>query len=439
MSEQLRHELLTRISQLLSRPEDNGDRFFAGIVRNAKDGFVPITILRNMVAEFSDIPAGYFEHIADKEPDRLEISIDRTRVRIPRQDDDYNRVETNPYGLEYTPPCEQEEQNFKLKQTTKKSLHFQPYTPRFNKKRLLHPVYYANGKFFADTEPEQQPRLDRPSMQVPPYYVPSVPPLGSSTLDATSRACWNCGKAGHSLEDCPEPRDPFSIREYKKKSNQKKYTFGRFFVELELRNKVASLTPGRLSDALQDALGMNELHPEPPYYPKMREQGYPPGYWGSPVAQDSIKRREAGLSEHLLFHYVPDLEIYTDLSTPDMGAQDQHEKTESKVKLVHYPGLENNAPQPYLPQQMQQQQQQQQYVYDESMQSWNAYFQSLTPDQQQQTYYYYYGYVPTMHQTADYSSTTRYQPSAPTPQPVPAYVEQNQYRTDDDMDISDDD
>jgi hypothetical protein len=36
------------------------------------------------------------------------------------------------------------------------------------------------------------------------------------------------------------------------------------------------LKPGKLSQQLQEALGMQDS--EPPYYQKIREIGYPPGY-----------------------------------------------------------------------------------------------------------------------------------------------------------------
>ena len=109
--------------------------------------------------------------------------------------------------------------------------------------------------------------------------------------------CWNCGSEDHSYSACPEPRDEAMINEYRKriKKTTGPANTGRFFVELAIRNKIAKLRPGRVSLNLQKALGMNIQNPEPPYYTKMRQFGYPPGYWKSP------KERGKTDKSHIVF------------------------------------------------------------------------------------------------------------------------------------------
>lgn len=176
-----RNHVLTLITNVLTRPERYGDRFFVQIVRGAKGGYVPITLLRSMVSDLNDIPAGYFQHCADKEPDRLELSIDRSKVRLPRQDDGtMDTQETDPYGYlasstsDNDPTTVTNDNNH----PTTSSSRFQPYSPSFSTGKSVLPVYFKDGKFYSDSEPDKEPHLDRPAMEVPPYDKLEIEPLG---------------------------------------------------------------------------------------------------------------------------------------------------------------------------------------------------------------------------------------------------------------------
>lgn len=181
-----RNHVLNLVTNVLTRPEKYGDRFFVQIVRGAKDGYVPITLLRSMVSDLNDIPAGYFQHCADKEPDRLELSIDRSKVRLPRQDDGtMDTQETDPYGYltsstsdDDNPTTVSSDNNPPTSSSSSSSSRFQPYSPSFSTGRSVLPVYFKDGKFYSDSEPDKEPHLDRPAMEVPPYDKLEIEPLG---------------------------------------------------------------------------------------------------------------------------------------------------------------------------------------------------------------------------------------------------------------------
>lgn len=181
-----RNHVLNLVANVLTRPEKYGDRFFVQIVRGAKEGYVPITLLRSMVSDLNDIPAGYFQHCADKEPDRLELSIDRSKVRLPRQDDGtMDTQETDPYGYLASSTSDDDDDDPTTVShdnnpptTSSSSSRFQPYSPSFSTGRSVLPVYFKDGKFYSDSEPDKEPHLDRPAMEVPPYDKLEIEPLG---------------------------------------------------------------------------------------------------------------------------------------------------------------------------------------------------------------------------------------------------------------------
>lgn len=177
-----RNQVLTLVTNVLTYPERYGDRFFVQIVRGAKNGYVPITLLRSMVSDLNDIPAGYFQHCADKEPHRLDLSIDRSKVRLPRQDDgSMDTQETDPYGyLASTSEDDNHSTSLSNDNTHDNAVssRFQPYSPTFCTGRSVLPVYFKDGKFYSDSEPDKEPHLDRPAMEVPPYDKVEIDPLG---------------------------------------------------------------------------------------------------------------------------------------------------------------------------------------------------------------------------------------------------------------------
>lgn len=91
---------------------------------------------------------------------------------------------------------------------------------------------------------------------------------------APQNTCFNCDEK-HNLKDCPHPRDFRRINQARSKMKDRMVKSVRYHLEED--QKFAHIRPGKISDKLRDALGVdrNEL---PPYIYKMRELGYPPGW-----------------------------------------------------------------------------------------------------------------------------------------------------------------
>ena len=112
----------------------------------------------------------------------------------------------------------------------------------------------------------------------------------------SSSACFNCGGTDHSQRDCPKPRDAAGAEErrrtwQKERGNRPSWTNEpRYWDESKdaARDELASVKPGRLSDALCRALGISaNLAVPPPFYSAMAREGYPPGYVGLEGEGDS--------------------------------------------------------------------------------------------------------------------------------------------------------
>lgn len=103
---------------------------------------------------------------------------------------------------------------------------------------------------------------------------------GLNPLNASR--CFNCGTYGHSLNECPKPRDNLAISNARKEHQLKKNQNGgprvltRYYQNTP-RGKYDGLKPGALDAETRKLLGLAELDP-PPWLSRMRELGYPPGY-----------------------------------------------------------------------------------------------------------------------------------------------------------------
>ncbi|XP_011181503.2 zinc finger CCHC domain-containing protein 8 homolog [Zeugodacus cucurbitae] len=86
----------------------------------------------------------------------------------------------------------------------------------------------------------------------------------------TTAACFNCGVAGHSIRECPKPRNNARINRAKMARKQERY-------HIDIEQRFGHLRPGKISDKLQTALGLKrgEL---PFFFYRMRKLGYPPGW-----------------------------------------------------------------------------------------------------------------------------------------------------------------
>lgn len=203
-SARIRNQVLTAITQVLLRPSDYGDRFFVQMVNADTQGFIPINLLTSMVSELKDVPVGYIEHCAHLEPHRLELNVERTKVRLP--DPRFNVAEhgpeTDPYGaIDREDSRSASPADSATLSEMKPSTYFRPYKITFlhtvgdissedddndgeakdAKNRLkVSPVCFDNGKFYVDAEPYKRVREDRPLMEVPPYDIADIAPFGST-------------------------------------------------------------------------------------------------------------------------------------------------------------------------------------------------------------------------------------------------------------------
>lgn len=298
-SSQLRSETLDLIVDILKHPERHGDPFLVKFVTNStryKNGYMAISLLRSMVKELNKVPTGYIVHCALNDPDRLELSIDRTRVRLSKTFEDVQVL-----GQEIDPPAyvrkevaieefqtadSQEEQQMMDTSNTV----FKPFKPLFSseKRASVLSVCFVNGKFYVDHLVDGRAPEDQPVMEIPQYDKPDILPLGQESMVSSGARCWNCGEEGHVFTACPEPRNQANIAEARKLfGKEDAISSGRFSEELAFQNRIAAMAPGRLSAALKDALQMSE-NDEPPYYPNMRRYGYPPGYYGAEEGEGKI-------------------------------------------------------------------------------------------------------------------------------------------------------
>ncbi|CAN4091546.1 unnamed protein product [Withania somnifera] len=104
--------------------------------------------------------------------------------------------------------------------------------------------------------------------------------IGMEMVD--SSRCFNCGSYGHTLKECPKPRDTAAVnnarKQYKSRRNQSASSRNptRYYQESP-RGKYDGLRPGALDPETRKLLGLGELDP-PPWIHRMRQMGYPPGY-----------------------------------------------------------------------------------------------------------------------------------------------------------------
>jgi len=114
-----------------------------------------------------------------------------------------------------------------------------------------------------------------------PLYDRGYSLEGGLEIGDASR-CFNCSSYGHSLKECPKPRDAKAVnnarKEHNSKRNQNAHSRNptRYYQDSP-RGKYDGLRPGVLDAETRKLLGLGELDP-PPWLNRMREMGYPPGY-----------------------------------------------------------------------------------------------------------------------------------------------------------------
>mmetsp|Transcript_102 Transcript_102/g.221 ORF Transcript_102/g.221 Transcript_102/m.221 type:complete len:479 (-) Transcript_102:771-2207(-) len=138
-----------------------------------------------------------------------------------------------------------------------------------------------------------------------------------------AQTCFNCGQAGHIAPKCPMPKNHEMIR-----ANRDAYmeaapcrpqvdTNLRFWEPSEVANPAhfAHLKPGILSTDLITALGMDRLDP-PPWLPRMRRYGYPPGYMAAAASGDASASAYAVLSSAVAVSSSQQLVQFPGLNAP---------------------------------------------------------------------------------------------------------------------------
>ncbi|KAL2904961.1 Zinc finger CCHC domain-containing protein 8 [Bienertia sinuspersici] len=145
--------------------------------------------------------------------------------------------------------------------------------------------------------------------------------------------CFNCGSYNHPLGECQKPRDNAAVSSARKQFLNKKNQNGRArsqtrYYQESPGGKFDGLKPGSLSAETRKLMGLGELDP-PPWLDRMRELGYPLGYFESEEDQPS------GIA------------IYGDEETKNVDTSNDlplDARTFQKKMTVNFPGI--NAPIP---------------------------------------------------------------------------------------------
>ncbi|KAG1453999.1 hypothetical protein G6F56_007428 [Rhizopus delemar] len=347
-------KVLDLLLHVLKQPERHGDKFFVQIVKNAKGKAIPLNLLHGMASELFKIPLDHLIRCISLDS-RFELNSKKTTVRFTA-----NPTETNADGylqlecpivtepIVSADPLVTDIKNEEIQ----KFLNFKPYlskiwTEDLQPKHRTLPVFYKDGKFYEDDEPDYYCDTYQSFVSVPDYKTEVIVPLGiDESIEINLNICFNCGMIGHTYYDCSEPINKAAIRarkaEKKAKDGNEK---GRYFDELELIDGTNKMKPGKLSKELRDSLGMVNEGDEPPYYNNMRIYGYPPGYWNeNPLNPSSTEKRSAQIQcDDEQFLDTPLLKIFGKDNENTGEEQPDQVKlavvNDNYVQSVHYPGL----------------------------------------------------------------------------------------------------
>ncbi|XP_054736920.1 zinc finger CCHC domain-containing protein 8 homolog [Anastrepha obliqua] len=134
----------------------------------------------------------------------------------------------------------------------------------------------------------------------------------------STQACFNCGVGGHSLRDCPKPRNNARINRAKVARKQERY-------HIDIEQRFGHLRPGVISEKLQAALGLKrgEL---PFFFYRMRKLGYPPGWL------EEAKVVHSGIS-------LINSDETSILGSENENSQESDEQKYDISKLIDFPGF----------------------------------------------------------------------------------------------------
>ncbi|KAJ2852664.1 hypothetical protein IWW36_000021 [Coemansia brasiliensis] len=145
--------------------------------------------------------------------------------------------------------------------------------------------------------------------------------------------CFNCSMPGHEVRDCPMPQDQDRIqanRDAFKEKGSGQFS-SRFYLEVENEKRVQTMRemfqPGQpLSQALQEALGLQYDDDIPEYIDRMYIHGYPPAYIGTESNQDPLCARKLPISS---IPSTPNLHIYSNAEDYDIAHKSNISTTNS--------------------------------------------------------------------------------------------------------------
>ncbi|KAI8969812.1 hypothetical protein BDB01DRAFT_815786 [Pilobolus umbonatus] len=318
MSSTLRESTLELLYNILTKPYLYGDKDMVDLIYRNRYGTVQIQWLLTQAKELQKYPRDYVIHCIVQDPEnRFYLSRDESRVGIVRHI--FSR-ERDPYGS--------------LIDVQQSAEH-----------KVVAPIIYRDGKFYADEDYDQQPNPICPNILPPEYDPLDIVPLGMDPKIYIPTGCYNCGCAEHEVSNCPDPKDQDAIVDRRRRSRRRRRRRNKH--RSAVRNMEGFMvTPGILSDRLREALDIGPDE-DPPYYSMMRVYGYPPGYMVTPVKEVPLKifdvpedtdeePPEPELEEKQLYEY-PNLNLHLDDFTSPLPQSTDTPSIHNDPSLPAYP------------------------------------------------------------------------------------------------------
>ncbi|KAL6041489.1 Zinc finger CCHC domain-containing protein 8 [Balamuthia mandrillaris] len=215
---------------------------------------------------------------------------------------------------------------------------YSPFTTHFLRRDLGFQIQkggFSDASLWLDSVPDYERGYDEP-LSLEPICNDNELPLKEEPR------CFNCDKPGHTLSECPLPKNRVAIS-VNRMAYQAQNTRTERYASNQRLGFSSKFAPGILSDELKAALGMEEGE-LPPYYSHMQRYGYPPGYIGYKQDEEQTEsdrtthRRKRKKLEEPPEEMISLVQSASASSTTGKGRP---------VKLVEYPGLQN-CPLPML-------------------------------------------------------------------------------------------
>ncbi|XP_063721493.1 zinc finger CCHC domain-containing protein 8-like isoform X2 [Symsagittifera roscoffensis] len=229
-----------------------------------------------------------------------------------------------------------------------------------NKVKMIYNSFLASGEYLVDSF--GQPLVNFEPALTDGWIIPSFAQKWNMTIGDPDKpsetkkfqmSCFNCG-GPHNLRECTEKRDLVRISQNRQALIER---FGaapglaakstRYHLEVsEVDKRFTKFTPGRISQELREALGL-QRKTLPLFVYKMRQLGYPPGWLIEAEVQSSGLDLIQGERDSQL---VEDGEVVCMEDADSKAKQDAaNAEKENKVtynidKLVTYPGFNSKIP-----------------------------------------------------------------------------------------------